>query len=272
MNSEEIVTFAKLYTMDYEVTDLYVEKQSWCDGALFKRDRPRKSNALIFLNGCTGEYRDCCGKSFFADVGSLVCLPYKSIYSVLNISSRIASPDAYLVEFNIVQNGRKLTLADTPFFVRSMNPYYVKELAKSAATEYEALVKSPAMLRAIVYKLIAYIGKESISADRYEYPLLAPAIEFLEKNPINSLSVEDLAAMCHVSSACFRRAFHAYAGKSPIQYRIDTKMDMAKKMLENSDTPVARIAELLEFESTAYFCKLFKKKNGMTPSKYRNEN
>lgn len=271
MNSDEIVTFAKLYTMDYEITDLYAEKQSWCDNVVFKRDRPRKSNGLIFLNGCTGEYTDCYGKSFFADVGDLVCLPHKSIYSVRNISSRIAFPDAYLVEFNIVQNGRKLTFADTPFFVRSMNPYYVKELTKSATTEYESLAKSPAMLRAIVYKLIAYLGKESISAGS-EYPLLTPAIEFLEKYPISSISVEDLAAMCHISSGCFRKAFRAYAGKSPVQYRIDIKMDMAKKMLENSDTSVTRIAELLGFESNAYFCKLFKKKNGITPSEYRNDN
>ncbi|MGM9683538.1 MAG: hypothetical protein ACI3XQ_08060, partial [Eubacteriales bacterium] len=55
MNSDGIVTFSKLYTMDYEVTDFYAEKQSWCDGALFIRDRPRKSNGLIFLNGCSGE-------------------------------------------------------------------------------------------------------------------------------------------------------------------------------------------------------------------------
>ena len=56
------------------------------------------------------------------------------------------------------------------------------------------------------------------------------------------------------------------------RYRIDIKMDMAKKMLENSDTSVTRIAELLGFESNAYFCKLFKKKNGITPSEYRNDN
>ena len=271
MNSDGIVTFSKLYTMDYEVTDFYAEKQSWCDGALFICDRPRKSNGLIFLNGCSGEYTDCFGKSFFADIESFVCLPYNSIYSVRNISSQFAFPDAYLVEFNIVQNGRKLTFSNTPFFIRSMNPYYVKELVKSAVAEYEALAKSPAMLKAIVYQLIAYLGKESINTDNGKYSLLAPAIEFLEKNPINTLSVEELAAMCHVSSGCFRKAFHAYAGKSPLQYQIDKKMDIAKQMLNNSNTSVERIAELLHFESSAYFCRLFKKKNGITPSEYRNE-
>lgn len=61
-------------------------------------------------------------------------------------------------------------------------------------------------------------------------------------------------------------------GKSPIRYVIDKKTAMAKKMLENSNTSVERIAELLEFESSSYFCKLFKKKTGMTPTEYRNNN
>lgn len=272
MSNEKFITFTDLYTMNYELTDIYAERQKWCDGALFRRERPRKSNGIIFLNGCSGEYTNRQGETFFAPCKSLVCLPHKSEYTILNVSSKIDSPDAYLVEFNIVQNNKNITFSDSPFLIKGMNQYYVNELAENIVKEYETLIKSPPALKALIYKLLAYLGKEALTSYDKKHLLISPAIDFMEKNPVNSLSVEQLANMCHVSSGCFRKLFREYAGKSPIQYIIDRKIKMAKKMLENSNTSIERIAELLEFESSAYFCKLFKKKTKMTPTEYRNSN
>lgn len=271
MENTQIVSFADLYAMDYELEDIYAERQKWSDGVLYRKDRPRKSNGLIFLSGCSGEYTDRFGSVFAAPCRSLVCLPYRSLYTVLNVSSGADKPDAFLVEFNIVQNDKKLTFSDSPFLIQEVNQYFVRELSRNIVEEYEMLVRSPAKLKSLIYKYIAYLGKEMQTYNKKRM-LIAPAVEFIEKNPTSEIPVEQLANMCHISEGYFRKLFVAYSGKSPVQYMIDRKIVTAKKMLEHSNTSIEKIAELLEFESCSYFCKLFKKKTGVTPTQYRNDN
>lgn len=272
MYDEKAGIFKDLFTLNYELTDIYAERQKWCDGTLFIRERPRKSTGLIFLNGCSGEYTNKLGTVFSAPCKSLVCLPYGSMYTVLNITSGLDTPDAYLIEFNIVQNNKILTFTDSPFLINNANQYYVSELAESIVKEYETLLKSPSVLKYLIYRFLSYLGKEAVNAYNKKCLPISPAIEFMENNLVNSLSVVQLAKMCNISEGCFRRLFREYTGKSPIQYIIDTKLDMAKKMLENSNTSIERIAELLGFESSSYFCKVFKKKIRKTPTEYRNSN
>lgn len=272
MEKAELITIADLMTIDYTLTDIYAERQTWCDGAVFKRRRPRKSNGIIFLNGCRGTYTGADGAAFTAHSKSLVCLPYQSEYEVLNLSSGLDTPDAYLIEFNIKKGDAYLTFAPSPFMICEMNPYYISALAKSIVEEYESLRPSPALLKMNLYKFLSYLGGEAQKENEQHRLTIAPAVELIEKNPTAAPSVEQLADMCHMSSGYFRKIFAAYTGKSPLTYITDRKIDMAKKMLENSNTTVVRIAELLEFESCSYFCKQFKKKTGLSPGRYRHNN
>lgn len=267
--NDEIITFDKLYTADYELCDIYAERQTWTDGVLFTRDRPRKSSGLIFLNGCAGEYTGSDGKGFYAPPGSLVCLPYKSEYSVLNVLSKIKTPDAYLVEFNVILNGEKRTLGTSPFRITEANAYYAGGLCESIVRAYGTLPKSPSELKSLIFRLIGYVGKACLSAENADYSLITPAIKLLEGGIEQNVTVERLAEMCHISTGYFRKLFWEYAGKSPVQYIIDRKIETAKRMLEDSGSSVSHISELLDFKSCSYFCRLFKKKTGMSPEEFR---
>lgn len=269
MADKDLITPADLCTLDFDLTDIYAERQTWQDGVLFRRERPRKSTGILFLNGCRGVYSTAGQDSFTAHVKSLVCLPCRSEYAVLNLTSGQDTPDAYLVECNIVQNGRILTFSQAPFLIPEMNPYYVGDLMRRIVIEYENLCPSPARLKADIYTLLAYLAKEARNGQAAQRSSIRPAVDHLERNPTAQVTVEELAEMCHMSAGCFRRLFAAQVGKSPRRYINDRKIDMAKKMLENSNTPVARIAELLEFDSSSYFCRLFKQKTGLTPGDYR---
>ena len=269
MNKSDFITFSELYTADYDLIDIYAERQTWVDGALFRRDRPRKSNALIFLNGCTGVYTNQHGESFHADSKSLICLPYQSEYTVLNVTSGSDSPDAYLIEFNIVKEGRLLTFSDSPFLVQNSNSFYSKKLSETAVLEYEALPRSNAAVKAAIYSFLSYLGKEALNEYVKKFMWIAPAVEFMEENPFSSATVEELSKMCNVSSGAFRRMFKEYSGKSPARYKTDIKIEAAKKMLENSSTSIERISELLGYDGCAYFCRIFKKETGLTPGEYR---
>ncbi len=262
-------TFSELYTMDYELSDLFAMRQTWKAGVLFRRDSPRTANGLILLCGASGVYTDVSGASFTAYPGQAVFLPEGSRYAVLNLTDGADTPDAYLIEFRAFSDGKALLFGDAPFVLSDINTYLFRELAEKTVRAYEAALRSPGRLRGYVYELLALLGKEQRTAYDRRFAPIAKGIEFLENDPLSPISVEGLADMCHVSSATFRHLFKEYAGKSPVSYRLELKLDVAKRMIDSENASFAYIAESLGFDSPAYFSRLFKLKTGYSPSEYR---
>lgn len=271
MSSFDQVTFAELYAMDFEIKNIVAIRQKWRDGVIFHMDHPRKSSALIYLNGCSGEYTSD-GKTIYAPCKSLVCLPAFSTYEVLNINSGLASPDAYLVEFNVVKDGNVLTLGKSPFIISDVNTYIAAELACGAVKAYESTLRSPLNLKSAVYNLLTFVSKELSVRSNNKFDSIKIGIELLEADMLEERSIDEISKMCGVSSSCFRRLFHEYSGKTPIEYRNGIKLDKAKSMLLGSNEAIANISDALGYESSSYFCRFFKKKIGMTPSEYREKN
>ena len=267
---KEYTSFAELYTEDFSLTDIFAMRQSWHSGSSFRMEHPRKSSAVIYLNGCAGEYISKDGKSIRAPRGSLVCLPAMSEYVVVNTDAGRGAPDAYLVEFNVWHNGELMTFADSPFVIEGVNSYIAAEICAEAVRAYEAAIRSIPALKAAVYRLLAFLGRETIRSYNKRFRAIEIGIELLEADPPTNMCIEEIAAACGVSSACFRKLFREYSGKSPSEYRMELKLNMAKNMLSGSDISVESVADTLDFDSSAYFCKLFKKKTGMTPTEFRN--
>ena len=60
-------------------------------------------------------------------------------------------------------------------------------------------------------------------------------------------------------------------GKSFISYLTDYRMDIAAEMMLNTTEKSYIIAERVGYLDANYFSYVFKKRFGMSPSKYRNE-
>ena len=272
MEKKNLISFSDLYTMDFDITDIFAMRQKWYRGLTFTMDRPRKSTGIIYLNGCVGEYTSAYSEAVCAPCKSLVCLPAQSEYKVLNADCGLGYPDAFLVEFNIVKDGEILTFADAPYVVEGVNACMAAELVKDVVAAYEASIRSSVELKATVYRLLAFLGKQMRRSFNKKFLSIEAGIELLESDPTANRSIEEITEICGVSSACFRRLFREYSGKSPSQYRIEIRLEKAKNMLLNSDITIENIADSLGFESSAYFCRQFKKKEGMTPKEYKKKN
>ena len=270
MNVIKIMEINDIYTFDFEITSFFAQRQKWIDGVLFKREKMRESSALIYLNGCTGVYTDLItGEEFYAPCKSFVYLPYGGRYTVLNIESQKSKPDAYLVEFNMKYNNEFFSLSSKPFLIQNINPYYVEKLMREAVDCYESIPMLTALLKSKIYELLSLISKNDYSDRDRIYKSIHPAIEYINKNPFDCVSIEEYAKMCNLSCGGFRRVFKQYIGISPREYIINLKINAAKKLLEESDMSIKAIAETLNFESTEYFCRLFKLKNNLSPTEFR---
>lgn len=263
-------TFSELYTMDYTLTDLFAMRQTWRAGTLFSREVPRKTNGIILLCGASGKYTDLkTGRSFVAHPGHVICLPEGSTYSVLNLTDGGDVPDAYLVEFRLFYKNTCLLLGSAPFLIPEINTYLLREASEKAVRSYEAAIASPARLRADIYSILTYLGESALRRYDSRFESIARGIEFLEANPFDPISIEQVAAMCPVSPVTFRRLFKEYAGKTPTDYRLDLKLDAAKRMIDSENASFSYISEVLGFDSPAYFSRFFKQRTGLSPRAYR---
>ncbi|WP_176706816.1 AraC family transcriptional regulator [Paenibacillus hemerocallicola] len=90
---------------------------------------------------------------------------------------------------------------------------------------------------------------------------------FHDRQPIGSL--EELAAQLNLSPRQTNRVLNKYYNTSFKQKLFDTRLEIAKDLLINSDQTVLQIAEEVGYSGANNFNDMFVKKTGVTPAKFR---
>ena len=87
-----------------------------------------------------------------------------------------------------------------------------------------------------------------------------------------NLSLSAVADAFDLNSAYLSREFKKKTGEAFNKYVMRTKIDASKDLLENTDYPIQTIARIFYFCNTAYYSKVFKEFEGVTPNNYRSMN
>jgi AraC-like DNA-binding protein len=85
----------------------------------------------------------------------------------------------------------------------------------------------------------------------------------------SKLKMQPIAQQLNVSYRWFRRTFAQHTGLSPHQYLLELRLARARSLLSESRTTVKEIATSAGFEDEHYFCRLFRRKIGLTPTQWR---
>jgi AraC-like DNA-binding protein len=126
----------------------------------------------------------------------------------------------------------------------------------------------------LVELLVSQLRNEAVfvekSAESGSPPFLRKAIEHIEANLDQQLTLVTVAKVASLSPAHFGRVFHRHTGKTLSEYVTALRIESACRMLTTS--PHARISEIAMdcgFESIPYFNRVFVKNTGLSPSRYR---
>lgn len=98
---------------------------------------------------------------------------------------------------------------------------------------------------------------------------LGPALELIHADPAAPLGTERMAAACHFSASQFNRVFRQIMGQSPQQYLVRHRLEIAKRLLAQTDLPLAEIAMRVGFYDASVLGKKFRELEGVTPRGYR---
>jgi len=100
--------------------------------------------------------------------------------------------------------------------------------------------------------------------------LLSPRNRILNE-PFGVHDLDTLSAAARYSKSHFLRMFRDVFGSTPHDLLIEARMDLAKRLIANSDLAIAEVAASVGYESRYAFARLFKKRVGMTASDYRQD-
>jgi AraC family transcriptional regulator len=98
--------------------------------------------------------------------------------------------------------------------------------------------------------------------------LLSPRNRILNE-PFATQDLDSLAAAARYSKSHFLRMFRDVFGSTPHDLLIQSRMELAKRLIANSDLALSEVAASVGYESRYAFARLFKKRVGMTASDYR---
>ncbi len=85
----------------------------------------------------------------------------------------------------------------------------------------------------------------------------------------DNISVTNIAEELHFNPQYLMRIFKTKTGLSIVEYITQERIQMAKKVLKNTDLPIKSVSYMAGYEDYAYFTRVFKKETGESPSAYR---
>ncbi|MBA3937627.1 MAG: helix-turn-helix transcriptional regulator [Planctomycetes bacterium] len=140
----------------------------------------------------------------------------------------------------------------------------------SSSEPHAALVFS-----ALAVRLLAFLSRRLTPDGDIASPRQRPVIERLhwfrkriKTDPNHPWTVSGLARLAELSPSHFSTVWHRLFGVSPREELIQARLARACKLLVDSPTSVADVAQQCGFSDPLYFSRLFRKRIGINPSAY----
>ena len=94
-------------------------------------------------------------------------------------------------------------------------------------------------------------------------------IAYIDAHLGEELCADQICRDMHVSRTMLYRLFDHHMGCGVGQYICARRMEVARDLLAHTDLPVRNVGEQIGISNYTYFCRLFKKNNGISPLQYR---
>ncbi len=101
--------------------------------------------------------------------------------------------------------------------------------------------------------------------------MISEALDFIHNNYMQSIFIEDLADICHLSVSHFRRIFHEIMGAAPLDFLNSTRINEACKLLRSTEESIITISGQVGFHSISSFNRTFTRLMRVSPREWRKQ-
>lgn len=111
---------------------------------------------------------------------------------------------------------------------------------------------------------------QEVQSHPREPSFIEMAKAYIQEYYQQNLQIEDIARHAHVSVSYLSKSFSSITGVTVTEYINTVRIKAAKKLLRETELPIYQISEAVGYNSSYYFCRIFKKATDLTPLQYRN--
>jgi two-component system, response regulator YesN len=163
------------------------------------------------------------------------------------------------VIFNII-----ILLSNTEYDVRELDTakYSYFKSIDEVATAQEAV----AILDSFIEEVKKYLSPAPELQDHFNMKKL---INFMMEHYAEPLTLTETAKHFHFNPSYLSNYFSTHMHEGFIEYLNKIRIEEASKLLIKDTIPISEISEMVGYSDHSYFCKVFKKVKGLSPSQFK---
>lgn len=136
--------------------------------------------------------------------------------------------------------------------------------------------ESPFHLIGHLYLFLDYLTQSAkstklVQSSKMSDYYIKEAINYIEQNFQNNITIEDIAAVCGINRSYFGKIFRNSIGRSPQEFLISYRMVKATELLKLTSLSIAEIGSAVGYENQLHFSRAFKTIYGISPREWRNQ-
>ena len=211
-------------------------------------------------------------QTFLGKAGDWFFIPAMSEHSYCNLKN--GTFKKYWMHFDIYPSVEFFSLISLPFVVKVNKNSNAEKLFKT----FHRAEKSDKLADKLTIKscLIGLLGEyirlakpEGINVLSRADERVSDLLRYVNENLDKELSNEILAEKYFAHPNHFIRAFRDKTGQTPAKYIKQKRLEMAKRLLEQTDLNIAEIIEKVGIKDVAHFSRAFKEYYNLPPLKHR---
>lgn len=258
---------------DFTISRVNAHAQYWREGESFLQymTTPRSEHGIMLLNGCNARFVLKDGGEIEAKRGAMLYLPKRARYAVYFSQCDDVRVRCLLVNFQLLdEKGDEFDLGALSMLA-FLHPFEEEQAIARAVEMYRSPRYYPGAVKGALYALLVSLSDKK--ARRRQVPEQFAGVEkgrrYLEEHWMEETPLSEVAKKCLMSESSFRKRFQEYTGLSPSQYRLNLRIEQAKRLLRSESATVGDAAIAVGIEDVNYFSRLFRKKTGLSPSQYK---
>ena len=117
----------------------------------------------------------------------------------------------------------------------------------------------------------AAVEESPVYVNRRQVALAKAVQERLVENIARHVTIEQMSQELHAGTTTLKTAFKSVYGVPIYQYQRDLRLQLAQKLIRDTDQSFTQISSVIGYVSSAKFSQAFKAKFGLTPTEYRRQ-
>lgn len=131
--------------------------------------------------------------------------------------------------------------------------------------QLESMDEAKTYVRQSVHRIASQMEAEHKGANHH---VISQLLQYINENYHRDIGLTELGEQVNMNAAYLSILFKEEMGTSYVKYLTDLRITKAKKLLAEGKK-VNEVSTMVGFNNYRYFCDVFKKHTGMTPSEYR---